>query len=262
MYKYSNLITILTSGVPQHKTWRFNESKNEFEIQEKQFAKFYEFQEVAIKDINSLYNLLKEYSHKTNSCFVRGKITDQAYNIQNRGYRIKRTTINEVDENKKTINPATIQDYPKKWLMLDIDYFEIPKGINTFTNSGRQKAVECFINTLHESFHNTSYVCQFSNGMFANSKNLKAHLWFILSESYSGKILRPWFEKNCELVDKCVFRPAQLLYTANPTFIETFDPLKNQRVNFIEKNKKEVTLPKKQIIKEYLLKNSEKKEFL
>ena len=74
----------------------------------------------------------------------------------------------------------------------------------------------------------------------------------MLSEGYSCKTLKPWFEKYCEGIDPCVFRPAQILYTSNPHFINTRDPLKGDRIFLKEKLNSKVILPKKQIINAYL----------
>ena len=249
MYKYSNLVTILNAKTPQHKSWRLNEN-SQYEILEKQFSKYYTFNEVAISDIYDLHSLVKKYSYKKNSCFIRGKITESAYNRKMQGFKIRRI-VNEKVENNILLE-ATIKDYPKNWIMLDIDNFSKPKGSILNLKSHREEAVEKFISTLHESFHNSSYVCQFSNGMFLNSEKIKAHLWFMLSESYNCETLKPWFEKYCVGVDKCVFNPAQLLYTSNPVFENTRDPLHKNRVFIKEKNKSNVYLPKKEVIKEYL----------
>ena len=143
--------------------------------------------------------------------------------------------------------------------MLDIDNFKKPENCKLYIKSHRERAVEDFIETLHESFHNATYTCQFSNGMFYNSDKIKAHIWFMLSESYDCETLKPWFEKNCSEVDKCIFRPSQILYTANPTFVNCDDPLHKKRVFLKEKSKVSVELPKKDIIKEYLIYNDEKK---
>ena len=249
MYKYENLVTVLDANSPQHKSWFLNEN-NEYELIDKKFSKYFSFKEIAISDIYDLHSLVEKYSYERNSCFIRGKITQNAYYRQLSGYKIRRV-INEKIENNVLVE-RTIKDYPKKWLMLDIDNFPTPKGIVLNINRHREEAVERFIGTLHESFHNASYVCQFSNGMFLNSEKIKAHIWFMLSESYSCRKLEPWFEKHCKGVDKCVFRPAQLLYTSNPIFENTSDPLANSRIYLKEKEKNEVFLPKKLIIKEYL----------
>jgi hypothetical protein len=74
----------------------------------------------------------------------------------------------------------------------------------------------------------------------------------MLNESYSGEVLKPWFEKYCEGVDKCVFRPAQILYTANPSFANVGDPLGKSRIYIKEKKLNKVSLPKKRIFEEYL----------
>ena len=250
--KNTNLVTILESNVAQHKSWRLNEN-SEYEILDKTFSKYYSFKEVAISDIYDLHALVEKYSWQRNCCFARGKITESAYDIQTRGYKIRRLIKEKVEEGI-TYKP-TIMDYPKSWIMLDIDDFKTPNDCKLNIKSHREQAVESFINTLHESFHNTSYVCQFSNGMFFNSKKIKAHLWFMLSEAYDGEMLKPWFQKHCEGVDKCIFRPAQILYTANPAFVNCDDHLKKQRIYLKEKANKFVLLPKKQIFKEYLIKD-------
>ena len=250
--KNNNLVTILESEVQQHKSWYLNENR-EYELLDKNFSKYYNFNEVAISDIYDLYSLVEKYAWKKNCCFVRGKITENAYDLKTKGYKIRRL-INEKVEEGITYKP-TIIDYPKKWIMLDIDDYKTPSNCNLQIKSHRELAVESFIKTLHESFHNSSYVCQFSNGMFFNSKKIKAHLWFMLNEAYDGETLKPWFEKYCEGVDKCIFRPAQILYTANPFFINSRDPLKGTRIYLKEKANKSVALPKKQIFKEYLIKD-------
>lgn len=250
--KNNNLVTILESEVQQHKSWYLNENR-EYELLDKNFSKYYNFNEVAISDIYDLYSLVEKYAWKKNCCFVRGKITENAYDLKTKGYKIRRI-INKKVEEGITYKP-TIIDYPKKWIMLDIDDYKTPSNCNLQIKSHRELAVESFIKTLHESFHNVSYICQFSNGMFFNSKKIKAHLWFMLNEAYDGNTLKPWFEKHCEGVDKCIFRPAQILYTANPFFINSRDPLKGKRIYLKEKANKSVALPKKQIFREYLIKD-------
>ena len=223
----------------------------EYTLLDKKFAKYYSFNEIAISDIYDLHSLVEKYSYKRNSTFIRGKLTEFAYKRKREGFRIRRV-INEKIEDDVLVE-KTIKDYPKNWLMLDIDNFPTPRGTILNVKQHRENAVEKFIDTLHESFRDVSYVCQFSNGMFLNSKKIKAHLWFMLSEDYKCDTLKPWFEKNCPGVDKCVFRPAQLLYTSNPVFENTIDPLKNNRIYLKEKKQNKVYLPKKGIIEEYLI---------
>lgn len=247
--KSSNLVTVLTANVSQHKTLSLNED-DEYVILDKPFSKFFLFEEVAISDINDLHDLILKNQYIKNNCFIRGKMTEFAYEQQLSGYKVRRVINEKIEENY--VYKQTIEDCPKQWIMLDIDNFPTPEGSNLYIKEGREEAVEKFVATLHESFKNVSYVCQFSNGMFLNSKKIKAHIWFMLSEAYSCKTLKPWFEKYCEGVDTCVFRPAQILYTANPRFINSIDPLKNERIYLKEKSFKSVNLPKKQIINSYL----------
>ena len=247
--KYSNLVTVLTSKTGQHKSWRLDENNN-YVLLEKSFSKYFSFNEIAISDIHDLHALLLKNQYKRNSCFIRGKITESAYKEQLDGYQIRRLINEKVEDN--IVYEKTITDSPKNWIMLDIDNFPTPKNINLHLNTDREKAVECFVSSLHESFQGVSYICQFSNGMFLDSKKVKAHLWFMLSEGYSCKVLKPWFEKNCVGVDPCVFRPAQILYTSNPKFVNTRDPLKDDRIFLKEKTNNKVILPKKEIVIEYL----------
>ena len=249
----TNLVTILESTTRQHKSWYLNE-KQEYELIDKQFSKYYNFNEVAILDIHDLHSLVEKYAWKKNFCFARGKISEAAYDIKLRGYKIRRVIKEKIEEGI-TYKP-TIIDYPKNWIMLDIDDFKTPSNCKLNISSLRESAVESFISTLHESFHKASYVCQFSNGMFFNSNKIKAHIWFMLSEAYDCETLKPWFEKNCAGVDKCIFRPSQILYTANPYFENCKDPLSKQRIYLKEKFAQSVVLPKKQIIIEYLNKDT------
>jgi len=255
MKKNTNLVTVLTSSVSQNKSWFLNEN-SEYELLDKKFSKYYSFNEVAINDIYDLHELVRKYAYKRNASFIRGKINEHGYQKKVKGYKIRRLVNDKIEDD--VLIESTIQDYPKNWLMLDIDNFPTPIGTKLNIKRHRENVVEQFISTLHESFHNSSYVCQFSNGMFLNSKKVKAHLWFMLSESYDCEVLKPWFEKYCEGVDKCVFRPAQILYTSNPTFVNSYDPLKKHRIYLKEKNEFSVTLPKKCVVKEYLNYNVKK----
>lgn len=239
-YKYSNFVTILESNQNQHKTWFLNEN-NEYEYVEKTFAKYYTFKEIAVKSIHEMYDLLNELAYKKNSCMIRGKMSDYAYNLKLRGYKVKRNT--KLNEEK-----YSVEDYPKKWIMLDVDNYAVPKGLNLRSDKQRIKLVESFISTLHESFHNSSYVCQFSNGMFLNGDKLKAHIFFMLDKPYLCETLKPWFVENYTNVDKCIFNCSQIYYTANPHFKNSVDPLHEKRIVFVEKNNNSVNLPYNDII--------------
>ena len=125
--KNNNLITILESKIQQNKSWYLNENR-EYELLDKNYSKYYNFNEVAISDIYDLHSLVEKYSWKTNYCFVRGKITENAYDLKTKGYKIRRIIKEKVEEGI-TYKP-TIIDYPKKWIMLDIDNYKTPSDCN------------------------------------------------------------------------------------------------------------------------------------
>lgn len=250
MRKNTNLVTLLESNVPQNKSWTLNES-GEYKLLDRKFSKYFSFKEVAISDIYDLHALVESSSFKRTTCFVRGKITEYGYYLKLNGHKIRRIVNEKVEDN--IVYKQTIIDHPKNWLVLDIDNFPKPANINLHREGNRHEAVETFIKTLHESFHNTSYVCQFSNGMFLNSDKIKAHLWFMLSENYKCKTLKPWFEKHCEGVDKCVFRPSQVIYTSNPTFTNCVDPLNGKRIYIKEKADSYIKLPREDVLNEYIM---------
>ena len=61
-----------------------------FRTHDKKFAKYYNFNEVAISDIYDLHALVEKYSWKSRCCFARGKISEEAYDVKTRGYKIRR----------------------------------------------------------------------------------------------------------------------------------------------------------------------------
>ena len=89
MYKYDNLVSILETNNEQHKTWTVNENYD-FVLQDKKFAKWYDFKEVAINNLNDLYALLEQYQYKKRCCFVRGKLNENAWEQRTKGYKIPR----------------------------------------------------------------------------------------------------------------------------------------------------------------------------
>ena len=228
MYKYDNLVSILETNNEQHKTWTVNENYD-FILKDKTFAKWYDFKEIAINNLNDLYALLEQYQYKKRCCFVRGKLNENAWEQRTKGYKIPR---------KKEY----IEDYPKSWVMFDIDNFEKPQGIDLRYFSQRKKAVNMFLESINKQFASTSYICQFSNGMFPTSDKVKAHIWFMLDKPRTCQNLKEYFSAKDYNIDKCVFNPSQIYYTAAPSFIDCIDPLGDTRLFMEEKTNKKLYL--------------------
>lgn len=221
MYKYDNLVTILETNNEQHKTWTLNENY-EFILQEKRFSKWYDFKEVAVNDLYDLYALLESCQNNPHQSVVRGKINEKAWKHKLDGYKITRSK-------------DFIEDYPKRWIMFDIDNFLKPESVDITRSKGRKESIEIFLESLGSQFKETSYICQFSNGMFPTSEKIKAHLWFMLDKPAKCQELKEYFTKDKYNLDTCVFNAPQIYYTSKPKFTNCLDPLSESRLYLIEK---------------------------
>lgn len=105
-------------------------------------------------------------------------------------------------------------DTPHHWVCFDIDnasgsvpFREDPAG-----------AVEAFIRArLPAAFRDVSYYYCLSSSAGLSDK-IKAHLWFWLERPYGSEVLKAWARALDLPIDKALFNPVQVHYTADPVF--------------------------------------------
>lgn len=249
--KSSNRVTIMETQKKQlNKTFFINE-KGEIDVKAT-FPLYFSLSEVAINDIESFAYLTAFYSNEQDKCFTRAKPTLYSeYAKYYKNCRVKKRTTETIKEDGRVISP-TLVDAPKRWLMIDVDYFETNYDLRIKEN--RVRAVNEFISTMPSCFHNVSCCVQYSNGMLVRDNNtLKSHIFFMTENPVYSEQLRPWIVKRAKNADPCTFNTAQIYFTAKPFFRDIEDPLLEQsRVLHLKKNKKEISLPLKQIKEDYI----------
>ncbi len=113
------------------------------------------------------------------------------------------------------------RDHPCSWIMLDVDGFE--PTVDPLVEP--EQACKEFISTsLPEAFHGVSFYWSLSGsaGSPKHAGKLKAHLWFWLGAPRTSADLRAW-AMLAPAVDKSLFSPVQLHYTAAPIFFDDTD---------------------------------------
>lgn len=174
-------------------------------------AKNYRLIQMDVNGIEDLYESLLALSNQYSRCVIRGEPSGSV-------------------EGPITRTLDAFGDAPRKWLMLDVDQAEIPEGM------AFQDAIQDFIaRYLPPEFQAASYVWQLSSSFGAPGKEhlLKAHLWFWLERAYTSSEVKTWATIKGLPVDRGVFNPVQIHYTARPYIEGAKDPVP-VRVGFVE----------------------------
>ena len=117
------------------------------------------------------------------------------------------------------------RDHPCHWVMLDVD------GFTPQLDPLSRPAAACsefVLKCLPTAFHDVSFYWALSGsaGSPKHVGQLKAHLWFWLSEPWTCAQLRAWATRVAD-VDPSVFNVVQLHYTAAPVFARSVsDPVR------------------------------------
>lgn len=192
----SDTVTILASTLPLTKTIYPDR------VEPYGKAKHFSAEEVEIKDLKALSQLLLELESDPHCCIVRGKIkpgTDLSHMV------------------RKSRGPeATLVEVPRHWVMLDFD------GILEGQDDGDQS--EQLVSGLPEIFHGAAHHWQYSSSTGLGD-TWGAHYWYWLERPLNGKELKVLL-KGVPFLDMSPFSPAQPHYTAAPILAEgAEDPL-------------------------------------
>lgn len=181
------------------KTWQ-NGSLKDYDT-----AKHFTIIVKEVKDLQSLALVLDTAMAKTQYAAIRGTpITDETENV--------------------TRTLSNFADTPKHWVMFDIDSFcpKVPPLQDPAAG------VEQWISEkLPTAFHYSKAYWQLSSSAGHSTRNplgLRAHVWFWMDKPVTGTQWKRWTEQNNIAIDKSVFSPVQLHYTANPVIEAGHDP--------------------------------------
>ncbi|MBT3359968.1 MAG: hypothetical protein HN403_10115 [Rhodospirillales bacterium] len=152
------------------------------------------------------------------TCFViRGRANDNA---------------GEVHRRKWAGEGATLEDVPRKWLMVDIDkpVCDVPDDWRDDPAALIREIVE---KALPDEFHGAGVVWQWSSSMGVKTGVTKVHLWFRLDKAIDSKTAKRWLSPWAMYHDQSVLQTGQPHYTATPAFDGLEDPVR-ERVGIID----------------------------
>jgi len=181
--------------------------------------------------IHELSEMLFEIEGEDRSCVIRGELLPTA-NPAN-----ARRLLYDNEYSKATFTSAA-----RSWVLCDFDKAEAPEGLTT-----EQERLDFLISTLPAMFHDASYHFQWSSSAGLEGWiTPKCHIWFWLEEPINDADLKMLATHQQWPVDRALFNPVQVHYTARPTFTNCDDPIE-RRSGLVIRSRDAVKLPMKLI---------------
>lgn len=212
----SDSLTVLTAGVRLAKCWAANGT-----VTPSANAKHFDSRTVSVDSLESLSRELTKLEAQSKSAVVRGTYKPDA--LQQSALFAPA----DYTPGKFLRRVDLMDDAPHHFLMLDVDGYRVD-GINATAEP--ERAIDKFIaDCLPACFKGVSYHWQLSGSAGHPSKphdGLNAHVWFWLDTARTSAQLKLWAENNSTSVDRSLFHPIQLHFTAAPIFeAGTVDPI-------------------------------------
>ncbi|HEY0181731.1 MAG TPA: hypothetical protein VGC09_02890 [Rhodopila sp.] len=176
-------------------------------------AKTFDMTEVSITDLDHLGRLLRRLLDRPDCCIVRGAIA-----APDRTRRVRRL----YHPDAETGEAPTIRDTTHRWIGLDVEGVVRPDDIDA---ADLTASAQLAIALLPGEFQGVRCIVQASAG-HGLKPGCRLRLWFWASRPVTGGELSYWMRRSP--VDSCLFRPAQVTYTAAPVFQSGQDHLPNR----------------------------------
>ena len=130
---------------------------------------------------------------------------------------------------------SIFKEVPRSWVWLDLDQgLELPSSFQLTHRADHHAALRWIVRQgLPPSFHEVSFVGQWSSSAFMRGMKVKAHFAFLFEQPLSEAALKAWHGVrgvyNWPVKwDPATFRTVQPHFTAAPKFIDTPSPI-NER---------------------------------
>jgi hypothetical protein len=213
------MITILTSSNVATKTWLADGSILGFDA-----GYGYQVSQAPVAGLTELSNLLTIIQHNPQLMVIRGMYRGDAHARTVR-HLTKRTGLLEPGLTSDGLARRILEnfdDQPLPWMMIDIDDYAPPAGIDPIAEP--ERAIQAYIGAnLPPCFYGAGYHWQLSSGAghARNAGLLKAHVWFWLSTPMTSLQLYAWrrgHDPDGNKIDGSVFNAVQPHYTALPVF--------------------------------------------
>ena len=188
-------------------------------------AKHFTCSPAPVGNIKHQSRLLQALERDPRACLIRGRYVGDEVAAQ-------RDSEFKPGMTRRTLD--CFDDQPLHTVLIEVDEFRPVKHDPVQDPEG---AIHEFITSvLPAPFHGVSYHWQMSNsaGHAKHAGKLKVHLWFWLLRPYTSAQLRAWAEALGLPVDRSVFNPVQVHYTAAPVFEAGVDDPVPLRSGFVE----------------------------
>jgi hypothetical protein len=203
----------------------------------------YEFAaaEFPLDDIDGLAKLVEALAPE-NAFLVRGAFSPAArHRIEQQG---DAATFNRRMRPKFEGDAPSLIEVSRRWIMVDVDNWCLPPGLNIRDSDDHEKIVDCLIHDLLPAcFHEVRAYYQWSNSCGQATSVAKVHLFFWMSKALTSAEVRARFEAHCpQIADLSPFSAVQPHFVANPIFVSGYD-LMPRRYGWRDGTEDEVSLP-------------------
>lgn len=172
-----------------------------------QLPKLLEFEEASIDGIQDLFGILSELRQQRNVCVVRGAL------LPGQEQPCRRLLIPRTEDGVDC--PATMQDMPRRWLMVDFDSVNEPDGERHPFCMDPAHAAAYLRSSLPVEFREAACVWR-ASGSAGFKPGIRLHLWFLLDRALLGDECKAWLSHGLLPVDRTVYGAVQPHYTADP----------------------------------------------
>ncbi len=178
-------------------------------------GKFFKHEEKQVSNIYELAEVFDNLLNEPKKFVIRGKAKKAAGEIVRR----------------KTHAPhAAFDAVPRRWVMLDIDKQECPAYFDPAKNP--EEVARWALGLLPEPFRNVTCFCKFSASQSVPGKigdapqsRVSMHIVFWCDRAASEEEWKRYFKGNPAPIDRALFSPVQIHYTARPIFQGIDDPV-------------------------------------
>jgi hypothetical protein len=166
-------------------------------------ARTFDLHELQVAGLAELAALLQRQECRSDCAIVRGGIADPE-----RARRVRRL----VHQDPVTGDVPTLVERPRQYLPLDFDGVPLPEGTDPHDLAACAAAA---VAMLPPAFQGAQHIVA-ATGSHTLKPGARLRLWFWLDRAVGRAELEVWLRKAP--VDRALFRPAQLIYTAAPIF--------------------------------------------
>lgn len=197
------------------------------------------------KELRLLSSPDSGHPHRTKVFIIRGKVREPFLKTP----KIQRRYLPSSDSHTA---PPIEADGDCRWLCLDIDNAYAPISIletearSIWCSWSEEEKAQYILSRivpdlgLPDWLSSSDFVAQTSSSALLTHGSWKGHLWFFLSRAVADKTWKSILPKT---VDHALFQPVQPHYIAEPRFIGCTDPLKWNRIVYVDQGSPLSSIP-------------------